>query len=324
VKIAITGGAGLIGSHISEQLLREGHEITIIDNLSRGKFENVSPLINTYNGKIKFINDDLVDYAAAKKNLVGIDSVFHLAAIVGGVKLAETSRSAIIPTIDCNVARACVENDVAHVLYTSTACAYPVSTQTSSCVGVKMTETMMEMPAEPENLYGWAKLYGELMFKKFHEIHGLGLTIVRDFNVYGPKEDNDPVMSHVIPMLIRRALEKSNVPLTVWGSGNQYRSFMYADDAAQGMIGAFKQIKDGSPVNLGSEEAITIRELAKTILVACNRRPDDIVFDRDQPEGVFWRCPDTTRARTLLNWKPETSLEEGINRAVAYYRTHPQ
>ena len=314
----------MIGSYISEQLLREGHEITIIDNLSRGKFENVSPLINTYDGKIKFINDDLVGYEAAKKNLVGIDSVFHLAAIVGGVKLAETSKAAVIPTIDCNVARACVENNVSHVLYTSTACAYPVSTQTPACVGVKMTEDMMNMPAEPENLYGWAKLYGELMFKKFHEIHGLELTIVRDFNVYGPKEDNDPVMSHVIPMLIRRALEKRNVPLTVWGSGNQYRSFMYADDAARGMIGAFKQIKDGSPVNLGSEEAITIRELAKTILTACNRTPDDIIFDRDQPEGVFWRCPDTTRARTLLNWKPEISLQEGINRALTYYRAHLQ
>ena len=309
----------MIGTSIVQQLVRQGDEVHVIDDLSRGKKENLKDVWN----RISFLEFDLTQpIPESQKQFWSVDRVLHLASFVGGVKVGtkEATRATVIPTIDRNVVLACVKYGVRRLLYTSTACCYPVGLQSESHVDYLLKEEdIMEPGAKPENVYGWCKLLGEIMMRQFSKEYGINLSIVRDFNVYGPREDANPYTSHVIPSLIKKALDGS-AELRVWGTGKQSRSFVFADDAAEGMVLASEKIEDGTAVNIGTGHRLTIADLAARIAKSCDYR-GRIVFDPSEPQGVFTRCPDTTKAERVLGWAPKTSLDDGLAKTVSWYQS---
>ena len=318
-RIVVTGGAGFIGSHLVDHLVSEGHEVKVIDDLSRGKLEN----LEKSKARIKFIKASLANPATAKKYIKDADVVYHLASLVGGVLKMSTQQamSAIIPVVDKSVLDACVKNGVERVLYTSTACAYPVTLQSKEHENYLLKESDL-LPANAESIYGWAKFFGEQVARRYHSEFGIKVAIVRDFNVYGTREDTNPETSHVIPALIKRAIEKQD-PFDVWGSGEQSRSFVHAYDVTKAMAKAPFVIEDGTSVNLGWETRIKIKELANMVLRICELTthffPEQIKMRPDLPEGVFTRAPDTTLAKKLLDWSPKVTLDEGIKELANWY-----
>jgi len=314
-KVVVTGGAGFIGSHLVDRLVSEGNEVTVIDDLSRGKLEN----LEKSRDKIKFVKANLANPAIASRYMKDADMCYHLASLVGGVLKMSTQQamSAIIPVVDKSVLDACVKNDVARLLYTSTACAYPVTLQTAEHENYLLKETDI-LPANAESVYGWAKFFGEQVAKRYHKEYGIKVAIVRDFNVYGTREDTNPETSHVIPALVKRAIEQQD-PFDVWGSGNQSRSFVHVYDVIEAMAKAPLIIEDATSVNLGWETRIKIKDLADLILKTCGFYPKEIKMRPDLPEGVFTRAPDTSLARQLLNWSPKVTLQEGIKELADWY-----
>ena len=314
-KVIVTGGAGFIGSHLVEKLVNLGASVTVIDNLSRGKLSNLANVAS----KINFIKADLTNLDAQKYFENG-EIVFHLASPVGSVKLMSTKQliSSLIPLIDRNVFEACRKYDVEKIVYASTACVYPTFLQTKEFENYFLREEdALLLGAKPEGLYGWGKLYGELLGGRYHEEYGIGVGIARLFNVYGPREDFSPEMSHVIPSLIRKAINREN-PFVVWGSGEQSRSFIFVEDAVEGMIVISRKVSNAMPVNVGTQERTKIKDLARKILelVGYEATP---VFDVSQPTGVYTRCPDLSRANKL-GWKPKVNLEEGLKITIEWYK----
>jgi nucleoside-diphosphate-sugar epimerase len=315
-NVLVTGGAGFIGSHLVDRLVELGSNVTVIDDLSRGKLENLSSSFS----KIKFIQADL-SKEESQAYFADQEFVFHLASIVGGVKKMSENQiaSSIIPVIDRNVYEACIKYNVKKILYTSTACVYPTFLQTKEYENYFLKEEdVFAQGAKPESVYGWSKLYGEILGRRYHEELGLKVAIVREFNVYGEREDFNPETSHCIPALIRRAIEREN-PFVVWGTGEQSRSFLYVSDAINGMLLAMRKVSNATPINFGTQERIKIRDLALKILqlTGYNAEP---VFDPSAPMGVFTRAPDITRARRILGWEPKVTLDEGLKRIITWYK----
>jgi nucleoside-diphosphate-sugar epimerase len=148
--------------------------------------------------------------------------------------------------------------------------------------------------------------------------YGLEIAIARPYNAYGPRDDFDPATSHVIPSLIRRVLAGED-PLRVWGSGNQTRTFLYVKDFVRGLLLCAERYAEGRPVNLGTDEETSIRELVGLCLELTGRRPS-VEYDTSRPEGQPRRCCDTTLMKRVLGWEPETSLRDGLAETIRWYQ----
>lgn len=229
----------------------------------------------------------------------------------------QQAMSTIIPVVDKFVLDACVKNGVERVMYTSTACAYPVTLQSKEHETYLLKESDI-LPGNAESIYGWAKFFGEQVVKRYHAEYGIKAAIVRDFNVYGTREDTNPETSHVIPAMVKRAIEHQD-PYDVWGTGEQSRSFVQVYDVIKAMAQAPFVIEDATSVNLGWETRIKIKDLADMVLNVCEFHPSKIQMRPDLPEGVFTRAPDTTLAKKLLDWNPQITLQEGIKELADWY-----
>lgn len=315
-RVLVTGGAGFIGSHLVDKLVEKGAEVRVVDDLSRGKIENLGQV----RGEIEFTQGDLARKAIAEESLEDIDFCFHLAAAVGGVEYMATHPAEIFKTvlIDNNVIEACRKADVDRFLYTSSACVYPISLQKGVDQSSLKEEDALKHGAEPDGDYGWVKLLGEIQCQAYHRSYGMNISVVRPFNPYGPRESFDPKDSHVIPALVRKAVSKED-PFVVWGSGQQVRTFTYVEDLAEGMISAMENVSNADPINLSSSEYITIRELARLILELSDY-DINITWDKSKPEGVKVRKPDTSKASRLLDWRPKIDLEDGLRKTIEWYR----
>ena len=313
----VTGGAGMLGMALVAKLIGRGDRVIIVDNFSRGRSEFVHP-------KAELVGHDLaypLPYDLARERP---KQIYHLAARVGGVNymLRNQLLSHRNAAVDWNVIDFALFTE-APMLYCSTACVYPVERQTQEALAeqghLSLSEPdVLDRGAHPESVYGWAKLLGELALAEQEQEEGAGqFKIVRMFNNYGPGEVPSEETGHVIPALIARALAGKS-PLEVWGSGDQRRSFLYVDDAAQGVIEVMENGRAGVPYNLGSSETVTIRELALAVLRVVSLERGELRFDLSKPEGVFGRTPDTRRARQELGWAPRVSLEEGIRLTVEW------
>jgi nucleoside-diphosphate-sugar epimerase len=315
IRTLVTGGAGFIGSHLVDELVRKGAEVRVVDNLSRGKLENLEQCRD----KIEFVKGDLTEKDIAESVLKDIDFCFHLAAVVGGVEYMASHPAEFLKTMlmNYNIIEACRKIDVERLLYTSSACAYPVHLQESVDQAPLKEEDALKYGAMPDSDYGWAKLLGEVQCQSYHRAYGMKISIVRPFNPYGPRESFDPKDSHVIPSLIRKAVFREH-PFVVWGSGQQIRAFTYISDIVEGIILGIEKVPDADPVNLGSSEYTTIRELAELILKLTNYNTN-IVWDKTKPEGVKVRRSDMSKAFRLLGWEPKISLEEGVKKTIDWY-----
>jgi len=313
----VTGGAGLIGSHLVKALLKEGYSVVVADNLSRGTRKNLKGL----NIPVEII--DLSRQALCESIFATykIDEVYHLAAFLGGVEfIRKYPVEAYIKNmyLNMNVLECSRQWEIDKLLFTSTACVYPINKQ-SRPDSPPLKEEDVE-PISPESGYGWAKLMTEFLCQSYIEEYNMKIGIVRMFNVYGPGEAYDEG-SHVIPMLCRKAINYPNEKFIVWGDGTQTRSFIYVTDAVEGIIATMKYGINKGPFNIGTEERFTIKHLAETIVNIASEIFDKeipIEYDTNKPTGVIGRAANCNKARSLLNWYPKVDLETGITETISW------
>ncbi len=317
-RVVVTGGAGMIGSALVRLLLGLGCEVTVADNLTRGRAEY---LPEAGEERLRFLRVDLNEPGAAEAVVEGSDTVFHLADIVAGIGFVFGNEFPIFShniALDRAVLDACVRLRVPNYIYAGSACSYPAELQMRADPPPLREEEAY--PASPESGYGWSKLMGEYMAELAQKEGLLRVGIARFHNVFGPRCDTDPRTAQVIPSLIRKVIENDSGRLEVWGSGRQRRAFLFVDDAAETLIRVRERTMDQGPVQMGLERSTGIGELAETI-VDISGRPIEIVFDTSRPEGDFDRRPDLAKAKRLLGFTPRVSLRDGLERTFRWVQS---
>jgi len=298
-KILVTGGAGFIGSHLVDKLIQKGNRVTVIDNLSTGKKENL-------NTKADFHNLDICGFERIKPFFEGIDFVFHLAAIPRVPLSVEdpvtTSKVNILGTID--VFKAAIEANVKRIIFASS----------SSVYGEQKTLPLKEsMTPNPLSPYGLQKLVGERFAKLFTELYKIPIISLRYFNVFGPRVDFDSDYSLVLGKFLR--LRKEGKPLTIFGDGEQTRAFCFIDDVVLANIKAMEErkLKGGEIINIGSEKSYSVNYLAKLIGGKIQYLPPRIGDVRHTKADILL-------AKKLLSWTPEVSFEEGVKKTQEWFQ----
>jgi UDP-glucose 4-epimerase len=217
--------------------------------------------------------------------------------------------------LDNIVFETAVQNGVEKITFASSACTYPTDIQQEK---QRLQEDMVSFEerggAYADESYGWAKLMGELSLQSFHEQYGVDAGSVRIFTAYGPRENE----THAIVALIAKAYAEQD-PYQIWGDGEQTRNFTYVDDIVNALLLANEHITDGTAVNAGISDYISINEVAETIFDNLDWEPAEINHMTDKPVGVRHRAADTTRAEELLGWQPEYTLEEGLAETIDWY-----
>jgi nucleoside-diphosphate-sugar epimerase len=266
----------------------------------------------------EFLVADLRSFENCARATAGMDDVYQLAADMGGIGYitanhANLTRNNLL--ISCHMLEAAQISNVSRFLYTSSACVYPSFLQDSEDVGdLKETEAI---PADPEKGYGWEKLMTEQLATYYHEEHGLDIRLVRFHNIYGHLGTWDGGKEKA-PAAIMRKISgtEDNGSIEVWGDGQQTRSFCYIDDCVEGLLRIMNSGYNG-PINLGTEELVSVDELVDTIAAAAEKKISKI-HDLSKPQGVRGRNSDNTLLRELLGWEPQISLADGIRRTYAW------
>lgn len=325
--VLVTGGASFIGSHIVDRLLELGANVRIADDLSSGRMENLEYHLKLgekercwMGDRIKFFMGDLKDKCFTKKVMSGVDTVFHLAALHGGrgyihTHPAQCCTNMILDQLVYEEAR---KAGVDRICFASSACVYPsyLQEETGSSYLLKEEDAdpFVRDKAFADLEYGWAKLMGEMALKAYHRQYGMKTSSVRIFTAYGPRENE----THAIIALIAKAFVRLD-PYVIWGTGEQDRNFTYVQDIVDAMILASERIEDGSPVNAGREDRITLNQAAELVFEIAGWRPKEIENDLSKPQGVASRAADITRAIRTLGWEPRVSYREGFERTMEWY-----
>jgi UDP-glucose 4-epimerase len=319
MRILVTGGAGYIGSHLVDRLVHLNHEVTVIDDLSTGNLANLTAV----RGDIQFVEATILDADIVDTLVAGADVVFHLAAAVGvGHIIEQPLRSLMINTKGAeNVIAACVKHD-RKLLLASTSEIYgktakmPMSEDDDRVLG---STTIARWG------YSTAKAIDEHLALA-HAQHGLRMSIVRYFNSYGPRLDPRGYGS-VVANLMRQAID--NEPLTVHGDGSQTRCFTYVDDTVEGTLRAALDLRgEGQIFNVGNDHETSIIDLATAIIAMTGSSSTVQHVSYEQRFGKGFedtkrRIPDVQRARTVLDFNAGISLQDGLQRTLAWWRaTH--
>lgn len=315
-EIVVTGGAGMIGSNLVKRLRKAGHHVRVIDNLSRGRMENLIGENGDYVIDIDadFHDQNLTQAGTFEHLFQGADLIFHLADVVGGIAYVFNNQGELFrqnTLINSNAIAAARSARPGGFVYVGTACSYPASMQSSLTAQQLREEDAY--PAWPESAYGWSKLMGEYEALLMGDEAAVPVTVLRLHNVYGAPCDYDPVTGQVIPSLIRKAINYPQEQFVVWGSGDQCRAFVHIDDVLDGIIAAWQVGIAQEVVQLGPGECTSIREIAEKV-VAISGKPIEIEFDRSKPEGDRSRAADYSKATKLLGWEPRVTLDEGLSR----------
>lgn len=315
-RCLVTGGASFIGSHVVEALLAAGATVRVADDLSSGLLENLSGVMED----IDFVKGDLKRIDFARLACSDIDRVFHLAADHGGRGYIATHPANCVGNmaLDNIVFEAATKAGAEHILFASSACVYPTDAQD---IKQLLREDMVSFEhrggAFADEEYGWAKLMGELALRAYHRQYGIKAAAARISTAYGPRENE----SHALIALVAKAFIKQT-PLEIWGDGTQSRGFTYVDDVARGLILAAEHIEDGTAVNVGTSDFVSLNEAAAEVLRSFDwHPPDGIKHLTGRPVGVRHRALDGTYAQARLGWTPQVSLREGVERTVHWYRT---
>lgn len=312
-KVLVTGGAGFIGSHLVEALLVKGAKVRVVDNRKKDGLINLSAVID----QIDFLQLDLFDFNESVKAAAGVDIVINLAAKVAGIAYNRLHNATMFRDnmrLAMNMLEAARLNKVERFLTVSSACVYPASCK----IPTPESEGFVDIPEATNRGYGLAKRMTEYLSSAYSEEFGLKIAIARPFNAYGPRDDFSPERSHVIASLIRRIFDAED-PLVVWGNGKQSRTFVYVSDFVEGLLLTAEKYAESDPVNIGTDEEITIRGLIELLIKITGRSPK-IIFDASHPSGQLRRSNDGSKAKKILGFLPRVSLEEGLGKTVDWYR----
>jgi GDP-L-fucose synthase len=311
MRALVTGGCGFVGRRFVNRLLNDGYDVVVVDNLTTGK--PLDDWMHKPTKKFDLHYMDVRDFFHAFTS-ASFDLVVHLAAVVGGRLNIENDPLAVATdlSIDAEMFNWAARGKLPpKVIYFSSPAAYPNSYQTRTTPELRLREIDLDFGDEarmielPDMTYGWAKLTGEYLAKFAHEQYGLDVRIYRPFGGYG--EDQHP--SYPVPAIVKRVVDKEN-PITVWGSGDQQRDFIWIDDVVSAVMKTMDvEELSGKPLNLGTGRATSFRQLAQ---IACNIVGHDAVIGNDptKPEGVFSRVADTTLMSGYFT--PVVTLEEGL------------
>jgi UDP-glucose 4-epimerase len=326
-KVLVTGGASFIGSHLVDKLVGLGAEVRVADDLSSGKMENLEYDFKLNSNRecwtsagIEFFKGDLKDRCFTRKVMDGTHVVFHLAALHGGRGYIDTHPAECCTNmiLDQVVFEAARHLGVEKVCFASSACVYPTHLQGE----VGGDYLLKEEDADPfirdksfaDLEYGWAKLMGEMALRAYHKEYEMKTASVRIFTAYGPRENE----THAIIALIAKAFVRMD-PYVIWGSGEQDRNFTYVQDIVDPLVLAAERIEDGSVVNAGRQDRITLNRAAELVFDIMGWKPKQITHDLSKPQGVASRAADLTRARRLLGWEPKTSFRQGFKETIEWY-----
>jgi len=310
----ITGAAGFIGSHLCKALEdRDMERYILADDFSRGKQSYLDQL----GVKSHCSNSDLRDYEQALVMTKNVETVFHTACRIGGMQFLHGSAQNELRalqdnlSIDNNIFKACVENNVSKVIFTSSVSIYNTEKQYDKTNRPFKESDKYNQSISPEGGYGWAKFIAEKNLEMMSDA-GIKVGIVRIFKSYGPHDDYSPESGQVVLSLMRKILNKEK--FIVWGKGNVTRNLVYIDDLIEALLKVEKYTDRKSlTVNIGGDEPVSIRKLAERIVKLSGERIK-IKFDEDKPSGPVCREPDLEVASNCLGWKPTTDLDTGLQK----------
>ncbi len=313
-RILITGGASFIGSHLIDHLLsKKPKSIRVVDDLSAGKKENIAGHIKSKT--LEFILGDLKEQSVTRKAVKNIDLIFHLAADHGGRGYVDLHQSGPSSNnfLSGLIFWEALEAGVEKIVYASSGCVYPNHIQKDPKKILYLTEDMVGPPFDPDNEYGWEKLTSERVLRAYCKERGLKAASCRYFTVYGPKGKED----HAVIAFIARAFINQN-PYEVWGNGKQVRNWTYVSDIAKGTILAAEKIDDGSGINLGTMERVTVLEAVQEVLSYTGHKAK-IKLLKNMPIGPMNRVADNSLAKKLLDWEPKVKFKEGLHKTIDWY-----
>ncbi len=305
-RVLITGGAGFLGSHLCERFLAAGSEVICMDNLITGAVENIEHLFS--NRWFHFEQRDVTEYIHVTGKL---DAILHFASPASPIDYLELPIQTLkVGSLGTHKALGLARAKGARFLLASTSEVYGdplVHPQPESYWG-------NVNPVGPRGVYDEAKRFAEAMTFAYHRFHGVETRIVRIFNTYGPRMRLRD--GRVLPAFMSQAL--AGEPLTVFGDGSQTRSFCFVDDLVEGIYRLLNSNETG-PVNIGNPREMTILQFAEAVRQAVGST-SPIDFRPLPVDDPKIRQPDITRARAILGWEPKVSLEEGLQRTLAYFR----
>lgn len=308
-KVLVTGAAGFVGTHFVEQLLEQGANV-------RATVHNRPIIIDDQ--AIEKITADLTDIEDCRAACEGVEYVCHAA---GAVSAAAVTRNSPMEPIIANliltarVLQAAWDCKVKRVLIYSSSTGYPAAEYP-----IKEDQMFSDEPADVYFGYGWMRRYLELLGRFVAQKTDTEIVIVRPTATYGRHDDFDPKTSHAMPALIRRAVEKEN-PYIVWGTGDEVRDFLHVTDMVRGSLLMLQKAANCDPINIGYGKVVTIKEIVNIILNAADHKNADIQFDNTKPTTIPFRMVDTQKAKQLLNFEPQISLEDGIKDTIQWYKT---
>ena len=309
-NVLVVGAGGFIGGHLVKKLLDNGNKVIASDIKPKEYwFQDFEKAQNFYETDMKNMENCI-------KVTKGADYVFNMACNMGGMGFIENNKAECMQSvlINTNLLIACKDHGIKKYFFSSSACAYNVSKQQDTFIeGLKEEDVY---PADPEDGYGWEKLFSERMCRHFMEDYGIQVRIARYHNIYGPFGTYDGGREKAPAALCRKVIKakrNNENKIEVWGDGKQTRTFLYIDDCIEGTLRLFES-DYFDPVNIGSDEQVSINQMIEIISDISGIKKLERVYQLDKPKGVRGRNSDNTLIRSQLNWDPKYTLYQGLEK----------
>ena len=313
-KVLIVGAGGFIGGHLVKKILDNGNSVVATDIKPKEYwFQDFDTVENYY-------ATDMKDILNCRKVTQGVDYVFNMACNMGGMGFIENNKAECMQSvlINTNLLIACNENKVQRYFFSSSACAYNKTKQEDVFIeGLKEEDAY---PAEPEDGYGWEKLFSERMCRHFMEDYGLEVRVARYQNIYGPYGTYDGGREKAPAALCRKVIQaKKNKKDTidVWGDGKQTRTFLYIDECVEGTLRLFES-NYSEPVNIGSDEQVSINQMIGIIEGISGSGELKKNYQLDKPKGVRGRSSNNDLVKKVLDWSYKMSLKDGLTKTYKW------